>query len=86
MPRKQKILSYTVVFEPAEEGGYCVHVPALPGCFTQGETLDEARKMAREAIRGHIEALAAIGEPIPEETEEPAIPRTEKIDVRVRVA
>jgi len=86
MPRKQKILSYTVVFEPAEEGGYCVHVPALPGCFTQGETLEEAREMAKEAIQGHIEALAMVGEPIPEEIEEPAVPHTEKIDVHVRVA
>ncbi len=61
----QKIYSYTVLFEPAEEGGYVVRVPALPGCVTQGETLDEAREMAADAILGHIEALAATGQPVP---------------------
>ena len=46
MPRKEKVTTreytYTAVFEPAEEGGYIVSFPALPGCATQGETLDEA--------------------------------------------
>jgi predicted RNase H-like HicB family nuclease len=48
---------YTVIFEPAEEGGYCVFVPALNGLATQGETLEEAREMAREAIEGYLETL-----------------------------
>lgn len=34
---------YTVVYEPAEEGGYVVTVPALPGLVTEGDTLDESR-------------------------------------------
>jgi antitoxin HicB len=67
--RKQKIYSYTVVLEPAEEGGYNVSVPALPGCFTQGETLEEALAMAKEAISCHITALRKDGEPVPEERE-----------------
>ena len=46
--------TYTVLFEPAEEGGYVVTVPALPGCVTQGETLEEAREMATDAILGYI--------------------------------
>lgn len=37
----QKILKYTAIFEPAEEGGYVVSVPALPGCATQGETFEK---------------------------------------------
>lgn len=58
---------YTVVFEPAEEGGFVVTVPALPGLHTEGETLDEARAMAEEAIRGYLECLVEDGEEIPVE-------------------
>ena len=46
-------------------------VPALPGCITQGETIDEAIEMAKDAIRLHIEALVADGQPIPREDEHP---------------
>lgn len=58
---------YTVVFEPAEEGGFIVKVPALNGIATQGETLDEARSMAEDLIRGYLESLRKHGEPIPVE-------------------
>ena len=81
----QKIYSYTVIFEPAEEGGYIVRVPALPGCVTQGETLVEAREMAVDAIQGHLEALAATGQPIPVETEDLVVTRTEKISLPIEV-
>jgi predicted RNase H-like HicB family nuclease len=64
------IYRYTVVIEPAEEGGYCVFVPALNGLATQGETLEEAREMARDAIAGHLESLVAHGDPIPIESTE----------------
>jgi predicted RNase H-like HicB family nuclease len=64
--------AYTVIFEAAEEGGYVVTVPALPGCVTEGETLEEAREMAKEAILGYLEALQKGGEDIPTERE-PAI-------------
>jgi antitoxin HicB len=59
--------TYTVHLEPAEEGGYVVTVPALPGCITQGETYREALLMAEDCIRGFIEALARAGQPIPRE-------------------
>jgi predicted RNase H-like HicB family nuclease len=63
---------YTIILHPdVEEGGYTVTVPALPGCVTQGETLEEAIAMAKDAIRLHIEALVADGEPVPEEREHP---------------
>ena len=62
-----KEYSYTVFFEPALEGGYIVTVPALPGLVTEGDTLDEAREMARDAIRAYLESLIKDGEPIPEE-------------------
>ena len=70
MNKKQinkKVYSYSVFYEPAEEGGYFVRVPALPGCHTQGETLKEAEKNAKEAIELYIESLTAHNEPIPQE-------------------
>lgn len=59
--------TYSIVLEPEEGGGFAVMVPALPGCFTQGRTADEAIERAAEAIRVHIAGLEADGEPIPEE-------------------
>ncbi|MBI4506140.1 MAG: type II toxin-antitoxin system HicB family antitoxin [Chloroflexi bacterium] len=61
---------YTILLIPdPEEGGYVVRVPALPGCHTQGETLNEALDNAREAISLYLEELQARGEAIPEETQ-----------------
>jgi len=57
--------SYTVLFEPAEEGGFVVTCPALPGLVTEGDTLEEARAMAQDAIRGYIESLRRDHLPIP---------------------
>lgn len=63
---------YSIILHPdTEEGGYTVTVPALPGCVTQGETLEEAIAMAKDAIRLHIEGLIDVGESIPEEREHP---------------
>ena len=63
---------YTIILHPdPEEGGYTVTVPALPGCITQGETLEEAIAMAKDAIRLHVESLIADGEPVPEERDHP---------------
>jgi antitoxin HicB len=50
--------SYTVLFEPAEEGGFVVTCPALPGLVTEGDTLEEARAMADDAISGYIESVS----------------------------
>lgn len=69
----ENVYHYTVVFEPAEEGGYVALVPALPGCVTEGETLDEARAMAQEAILGYLEILRKHGEEIPREQGEPVM-------------
>lgn len=57
--------TFTVMFQPAEEGGYNVFVPSLPGCFTQGETLEEAKNMAEDAIRAYCESLIKAGESVP---------------------
>ena len=45
-----------VVFEPSDDGGYTVYVPSLPGCISEGETLDEARQNIREAIDLYLES------------------------------
>lgn len=64
--------SYTIVLLPEpEEGGYSVIVPALPGCVTQGETVEEAIEMAKDAITGWLATAEDFGEPIPIETEQP---------------
>ncbi len=57
--------SYTVLFEPAEEGGFVVTCPALPGLVTEGDTLEEARAMAQDAIRAYLESLRKDHLPIP---------------------
>ena len=63
---------YTIFLHPEpEEGGYSVSVPALPGCHTQGETIEEAIAMAKDAIKLYVEDLVACGEPVPEEAEHP---------------
>jgi antitoxin HicB len=67
-----KTRKYTIILEPDfEEGGFTVTVPALPGCITQGGTVEECIERAREAIELYIESLIADGEPVPEETERP---------------
>lgn len=60
---------YTAFFEANEDGGYTVTVPALPGLVTEGGNLDEARAMAKDAIRCYIEGLKKAKERIPIERE-----------------
>lgn len=67
MKRASKSLSYSVFYEQASEGGYVAFVPALPGCHTQGETLEATERNVKEAIALYLESLAAHGEAIPEE-------------------
>ena len=78
--KKQSLLSYTVLFEPVPEGGYIVTVPALPGCVTEGDTLEEAREMAVDAIKCYCESLLKDGEPLPVDVELPE-PVKEKLQV-----
>ena len=81
-----KILNYTVYFEPLEEGGYQVIVPALPGIITYGETLDEAREMAVDAIKCYCEGLIKDGEPVPEEKIMGREPIKEKLSIEMEYA
>jgi antitoxin HicB len=57
--------TFTMLFEPAEEGGYVVTCPALPGLVTEGDSLEEARQMAEDALRGYLESLRKDGLSIP---------------------
>lgn len=62
-----KIYSYSVFYEAASEGGYVAFVPALSGCHSQGETLEETEKNIKEAIELYLESLISNKEVIPEE-------------------
>ncbi|MBI2843100.1 MAG: type II toxin-antitoxin system HicB family antitoxin [Armatimonadetes bacterium] len=50
-------MNFRAIIHDAEEGGFWAEVPALPGCFTQGETLEEVRANLQEAIRGCLAVL-----------------------------
>jgi predicted RNase H-like HicB family nuclease len=54
MPQVSAKLDYAI--HRAEEGGYWAEVPALPGCFTQAETLAELRRNVREAVELYLDA------------------------------
>jgi predicted RNase H-like HicB family nuclease len=58
-------MRYAVVVHKDPDSDYGVTVPDLPGCFSAGETLDEALQNAVEAIECHLEGLLLDGEPIP---------------------
>ncbi len=65
--------TYTIVVEPEPDGSYYVTVPALPGCFTRGNSIEQCRERAVEAIQVHIAGLQADGEPVPEEVGTPQL-------------
>ena len=71
--------TFTMLFEPAEEGGYVVTCPALPGLVTEGNTMEEARSMAEDALRLYLETLIEDGMPIPSDR----IPIAQPIEVTV---
>lgn len=56
-----------VILIPDEDGGYAVEVPSLPGCISQGDTIDEALENIKEAIDLHIADMIANGEEVPED-------------------
>jgi predicted RNase H-like HicB family nuclease len=59
---ENEIVKFLVVLEKAQEGGYNVTVPALDGCFTQGETEEDAVANAREAILCYLEGLEKVNQ------------------------
>ncbi len=57
---------YPIAIAPGDDQhAYGVTVPDLPGCFSAGDTLDEAIAKAKEAITGHIELMVELGQDIP---------------------
>jgi len=60
-------MDYTVLIHKADEGGYWTDIPGLPGCFSQGETVEEALANTREAIECHLEGLREDGMEVAEE-------------------
>lgn len=68
---------FTVVIERDEDARYVAICPALQGCYTEGETEEEALELIRDAIRLHVESRLERGEPILEEVS------TEKVTIKV---
>ena len=62
---QSKILNYNVLLKKEKEGGYTVTVPSLQGCVTYGKNVEEAKKMASDAIKTYIVSLQKHGEPVP---------------------
>jgi len=63
---RSKSCSFAAVLIPQAEGGCFVQCPTLPGCYSQGETVEESLANIREAIKPTIEDLEASGEMVPE--------------------
>ena len=61
--------TFRVIIEPDENNTFHGYVPLLPGCHTWGETIEETKINAREAILCHIQGLIMDNEPVPQETE-----------------
>jgi predicted RNase H-like HicB family nuclease len=54
-----------IVYEPSDEGGFTVYVPALPGCLSEGDSLEQARQNILEAIQLYLEPSGQ--EPLPKD-------------------
>jgi predicted RNase H-like HicB family nuclease len=62
-----KYYTFGIIIEKeADDPGYSAYTPTLPGCFSNGQTIEEAKHNIREAIQQHIEALLARGQPVPQ--------------------
>jgi predicted RNase H-like HicB family nuclease len=58
-------MQYTAIFEAQPDGGYHASCPALPGCHSEGDTLDESIANIRQAITVYLESMQSHGEPLP---------------------
>ena len=61
-------MRYPVIFETGPEGGVSAYVPDLPGCVAAASSLEETRKLIREAVKFHLEGMRLHGETVPEPT------------------
>jgi predicted RNase H-like HicB family nuclease len=55
------VRNFAIVIHEDPDGGFWAEVPALPGCYSQGETIDELKRNIREAIGGVLEVLKQEG-------------------------
>ena len=62
-------MQYTVIVHQAEEGGFWVEVPALPGCYSQGESVEDALENVMQAISLYLETLREEGRPAPHDAD-----------------
>lgn len=67
MKRQMRSYTYRVIIEPDGKRAFHGYVPALPGCHTWGETLEETRRNVRDAMDAYLRALIADGEVVPED-------------------
>jgi len=75
--------AYNILLQPEPEGGYTVTCPSLPGLVTYGETLEEARAMAVEAVEAYLVSLQLGEEPVPEGDVAEPPPTVESVRVRL---
>ena len=62
-----RFFTFEIVIErEAEDEGYSAYSPSLPGCFSNGKTIEEAKRNIREAIQQHVATLLAHGQPVPQ--------------------
>lgn len=54
---EEYLMKFQVILEPSDEGGYTAHVPSLPGCISEGDTIDETMDNIREAIELYLEPV-----------------------------
>ena len=66
MKKYRSKYQFEVIFTHQEEGGFTVEVPDLPGCISEGDTLEKAEKNIQEAIGLYLETLEERGIPLPE--------------------
>jgi len=67
-----EVMSFPVILQPDETGGFVVDCPVLEGCYSQGDTIDETLANIREAIELCIEEMEARGETVPDSTRIPS--------------
>ncbi len=58
---------FNIRFQKAEEGGYVISIPEMPGCVTEADTFEEGLAMVKDALEGLLEVALKFGDPIPEQ-------------------
>ena len=77
-------MKFTVILTPdPQDGGYVAECPAIPGCISEGDTVEQSLANIKEAIEGCLESLAAHQQELPEEC--PVIVATVDVDVPTAV-